>query len=179
MSNFREFIYNSQLEYEYRVKMTANPVEHLMDKMETHLVKYDVKKVASPVKLMLQSQNADFPNNRGVEIWHVDIVLGLPVSPRILAVELGQVLGTVDGQIVVRAPNEPGGQPPASDKETDNIPLFGDEYNSMFMKELAKAQKDRIFKYEFAAKVPEAEKVLPDSPSSPSPISGNEQEKYK
>jgi hypothetical protein len=49
----------------------------------------------------------------------------------------------------------------------------------MFMKELAKAQKDRVFKYEYSAKVPDGKREPLESTNSPSPISGAEQEKYR
>lgn len=198
MSSLKQFIYNSQPEYEYRVKMTAEPVEELMSRFEAHLVKYDVKKVAKPVKLMLQSHNIDFPDSRGVEIWYIDITLGLPSQPRALAMELGEAMGISENQIKIRGANEPIEQEQEADmadgkKEykvkmgttysDDEGPkkesLFGDEYNSMFMKELAKAQKDRVFKYEYSAKVPDGKREPLESTNSPSPISGAEQEKYR
>ncbi len=198
MSSLKEFIYNSQPEYEYRVKMTAEPIEELMDRFEAHLVKYDVKKVAKPVKLMLQSHNVDFPDSRGVEIWYVDVTLGLPAQPRALAMELGEAMGISENQIKIRGANEGIELEQRADLSSDNKeykvkmgteysadegpkkePLFGDEYNSMFMRELAKAQKDRVFKYEFSAKVPDAKHEPLESTKSTSPISGAEQEKYR
>ena len=198
MSSLREFIYNSQPEYKYRVKMTAEPVAELMDRFEQHLVKYDVKSVAKPVKLMLQSHNIDFTDSRGVEIWYIDITLGLPCQPRALGMELGEAMGISENQIKIRGAGESieqeqqaeiadgkkeykvkMGTDYSDDEGPKKEPLFGDEYNSMFMRELAKAQKDRVFKYEFSAKVPEGKREPLESTKSLSPISGAEQEKYK
>jgi len=198
MKSFREFIYNSQPEYSYRVKMTLEPVPQIMDRMEKHLVKYDVQEVSKPVKLMLQSHNVDFPGSRGVEIWYVDIVTKLPVSPRVLAMELGEAVGISENQIKIRGANEPIEQDQRADladgtekeyvakmgtdytaEESPKIePLFGDEYNSRFMQELAKAQKERAVKFSFAAKVPDAKHDPLKDVKSGSPISGSEQEKY-
>lgn len=198
MTSFREFIYNNQPEYSYRVKMTVEPVSEIMDRMEKHLVKYDVQQVSKPVKLMLQSHNIDFPDSRGVEIWYVDIVTKLPASPRVLAMELGEAAGISENQIKIRGAEEPVeldqranladgskeeyvvkmGTDYTAEEAPKSEPLFGDEYNSRFMKELAKAQKERAFKFGFDGKVPDA-KYEPLKDYGPgSPISGSEQEKY-
>jgi len=198
MSSLKQFIYNSQPEYEYRVKMTAEPVPEIMGRFESHLVKYDVKSVAKPVKLMLQSHNIDFPDSRGVEIWYIDVTLGLPAQPRALAMELAEAMGLSENQVKIRGTNEPIEQEQeaeikdgkseykvkmgtnySDDESPKKEPLFGDEYNSMFMKELAKAQKDRVFKYEYSAKVPAGKREPLESTKSLSPISGAEQEKYR
>lgn len=197
MKSFREFIYNNQPEYSYRIKMTVEPESKIMDRIEKHLVKYDVQQVSKPVKLMLQSHNVDFPDSRGVEIYYVDVVTRLPASPRVLAMELGEAAGISENQIKIRGANEPIEQDQraildGTDEEyvvkmgTDysakeapkTEPLFGDEYNSRFMQELAKAQKERANKFTFTAKVPDAKHEPLQDIKSGSPISGAEQEKY-
>ena len=202
MKSLKEFIYNSQPEYQYRVKTTIELVPETMDRLEKHLVKYDVKQVSKPNKLMLQSQNADFPNSRGVEIYYTDITLGLPASDRTLASELAIAIGTAESAVVVRGSNNPLdkdlkdledrkngdykvklGSDYSKNEVPDVGPLFGDEYNSNFIKALAKAQKERATKFSYAAKEIEKGQSGKTNPvkatKSLSPISGAEQEKYK
>ena len=202
MNSLKEFIYNSQPEYQYRVKTTVELVPELMDRLEKHLVKYDVKKVSKPNKLMLQSRNADFPNDRGVEIYYVDVTLGLPATDRSLTSELSVALDTVESAVVVRGTNSPMerdqkdiedragkdykvklGTDYGKDEAPAAEPLFGDEYNSNFIKSLAKAQKERANKFAFSSKEVgkgQAGKTEPVKVTkSLSPISGAEQEKYK
>ena len=202
MTSLKDFIYNSQPEYQYRVKTTVELVPELMDVIEKHLVKYDVKTVSKPSKLMLQSHNADFPNDRGVEIYYTDVTLGLPASDRILATELAEAIGVMESAIVIRGVNNPIevdqqaiedregkpykvklGTPYGKDEGPAKEPLFGDEYNSNFMKALGKAQKERANKFTFAAKGTPAGQSGKRDPikdtKSLSPISGAEQEKYK
>ena len=202
MNSLKEFIYNSQPEYQYRVKTTVELVPEVMDRLEKHLVKYDVKKVSKPSKLMLQSHNADFPNDRGVEIYYVDVTLGLPASDRSLASELAVAIDAVESAVVVRGTNSPIerdqkdmedrkgkdykvklGTEYSKDEVPNEGPLFGDEYNSNFIKSLAKAQKERANKFAYASKEVakgQAGKVdAVKSTKSLSPISGAEQEKYK
>ena len=202
MNSLKEFIYKSQPEYKYRVKTTVELTPEVMDHLEKHLVKYDVKQVSKPSKLMLQSNNADFPNDRGVEIYYVDIKLGLPASDRSLATELAEAIGSMESAVVVRGTDSPidKDQADMEDRKTSEYkvkmgtvyskeetpakePVFGDEYNSNFMKALGKAQKERANKFTFADKsVPKGQAGKVDaltSTKSLSPISGAEQEKYK
>lgn len=202
MKSLKEFIYNSQPEYNYRIKTTIDLTPEVMDRLEKHLLKYDVKKVSKSNKLMLQSNNADFPNDRGVEIYYTDVTLGLPASDRILASELSVALDAVESSIVVRGTNNPIerdqkdiedrkgkdykvklGTDYSKDEISDEGSLFGDEYNSNFIKSLAKAQKERANKFTYAAKEVakgQSGKTEPvKSTKSLSPISGAEQEKYK
>jgi hypothetical protein len=202
MTSLKEYIYNNQPEYQYRVKTTIELVPELMDKLERHLSKYDVKKVSKPSKLMLQSHNPDFPNDRGVEIYYIDLVLGLPAVERVLANEIAECMGSMESSVVVRGANNPierdqqdaedrtnkpykvkMGTDYAKDEGPGKEPLFGDEYNSNFIKSLAKTQKDRANKFTFAAKGTPAgqagKTTLLKGEKSLSPISGAEQEKYK
>lgn len=202
MTSLREYIYNNQPEYQYRIKTTIELVPELMDKLERHLVKYDVKQVSKPSKLMLQSHNPDFPNDRGVEIYYTDVTLGLPAVERALSNELAECMGSMESSVVVRGANSPierdqkeaedrtgkeykvkMGTDYGKDEAPAKEPLFGDEYNSNFIKSLAKAQKDRVNKFTFAAKDTPAGQSGKTNPlkgeKSLSPISGAEQEKYK
>jgi hypothetical protein len=202
MTSLKEYIYNNQPEYQYRVKTTIELVPELMDKIERHLSKYDVKQVSKPNKLMLQSHNPDFPNDRGVEIYYIDVTLGLPAVERALANELAECMGAMESAVVIRGANNPierdqqdmedragkvykvkMGTEYGKDEAPKPEPLFGDEYNSNFIKSLSKAQKERANKFGFAAKGMPAGQSGKTEPlkgtKSLSPISGAEQEKYK
>jgi hypothetical protein len=119
------------------------------------------------------------------EVYIIDFTANLPVSPEMLKQELVRLLGISESEIVVRMANEPRELEAENDEEEekfkdekktailgteytkDEAPekkateLFGDKYNSAFLKELKKLSDDR-------KKELKAPKVIkdPDVPAS-------------
>jgi hypothetical protein len=165
MQTLREYIENLQEKHDIRIKLACVCDDDMCDRIEKHLEKYDAEKVSRPTKTILQRRPLDFPQLDMAEIYIIDFTAKLPVSTETLRQELVKVLGISEAEINVRRANEPreqeieqeeekakekeykakigtdyGKDEAAEEKAQD---LFGDKYNSSFLKELKKLSDAR------------------------------------
>jgi hypothetical protein len=165
MQTLREYIESLQEKQDIRIKVCCEIDDEMMDKIERHLEKYDVEKVSRPTKTILQKRPLDFPQLDMAEVYIIDFTAKLPVSTEMLRQELVSLLDISEAEINVRRANEPREQEleheeeKAKEKEykakigTDYDKseraeekaedLFGDKYNSSFLKELKKLSDAR------------------------------------
>lgn len=111
----------------------------------------------------------DFPNMDMAEVYIIDFTAKLPVSTEMLKQELVRILNVPEGQVVVRMATEPRELEAEHDEEGEKFlkqpkkleaklgtdytkeeapekkanELFGDKYNSGFLKELKKLSDER------------------------------------
>jgi hypothetical protein len=169
MKTLFEYIETLQQKHEVRIKLACECNDDMCDRIEKHLEKYDAEKIGRPSKTILQRRPLDFPNMDMAEVYIIDFTANLPVSPEMLKQELAKMLNISEGEIVVRMANEPreleaehdeegekflkepkevkpllgtdySKEEAAEEKATD---LYGDKYNSAFLKELKKLSDDR------------------------------------
>jgi hypothetical protein len=187
MKTLLEYIETLQQKHDVRIKLACECGDDICDKIEKHLEKYDAEKVTRPSKTILMSRPLDFPNLEMAEVYIIDFTAKLPVSPEMLKQELARLLDINEGLLVVRMANEPREQEAQHDEEgekflkepkkleaklgteysKDEAPdqkateLYGDKYNTKFLKELKKLSDDR-------KKETKAPKVLkdPDVPAT-------------
>lgn len=185
MKTLLEYIETLQQKHDVRIKLACDCGDEICDRIEKHLEKYDAEKISRPSKTILQRRPLDFPNMDMAEVYIIDFTANLPVSPEMLKQELVRLLGISESEIVVRMANEPRELEAENDEEEekfkdekktailgteytkDEAPekkateLFGDKYNSAFLKELKKLSDDR-------KKELKAPKVIkdPDVPAS-------------
>ena len=165
MKTLREYIETLQQKHDVRIKLACECGDEMCDKIEKHLEKYDAEKISRPSKTILMRRPLDFPNMEMAEVYIIDFTANLPVSPEMLKQELVRLLNISESEIVVRMANEPreteaeeaeeetkDEQKPAilgTDYTKEEAPekkateLFGDKYNSAFLKELKKLSDDR------------------------------------
>ena len=185
MKTLFEYIEANQKDYRIRIKFAFEPSKDQMAALERHLKKYDVKEVSDVARLMLQSQPTDFPEHKGWEIYLVDAVTGLPLSYDSVHEEICELLGCSAGDIKVRNPDAPREEeldqkedtkpeeylPRLTDgkysevEKTKTKPVFGDDFNAAFLKDLATKKR----KQEFAKKseVKPSKSVKADKSFSP------------
>ena len=108
MKTLTQYLAESAKEYEFRLKTIVELTDEQIDKLETHLRKYDAFDVAAPKKTILQSAPLDFYNTGAREVYIIDFKTRLPVVPQILVNEMIQTLGISEHDIRVRGVNEPG-----------------------------------------------------------------------
>lgn len=185
MKTLREYIETLQQKHDVRIKLACECGDEMCDKIEKHLEKYDADKISRPSKTILMRRPLDFPNMEMAEVYIIDFTANLPVSPEMLKQELVRLLNISESEIVVRMANEPREVEAEDDEEEEKFKnekkeailgtdytkeeapemkateLFGDKYNSAFLKELKKLSDDR--KKEL--KTPKAIKD-PDVPAS-------------
>jgi hypothetical protein len=162
MKTFKQYLQESKQTYNFRIKLAKELTDDELDRIERHLIKYDVQKFSAPKKLMLQSTPYDFPQLRGYEIYVVEFTTGLPASAYQIQTEIQNLIGISDGFMKVRSEHEPlekqeqamlGDEelqkslledPDYSEAEKVNTEEFyGDKYNTKFVQELLKLRKDK------------------------------------
>lgn len=155
MKSFTQYLTESKQSWSWKIKMAKEPTDRDMERIERHLLKYDVKKVSAPKKLMLQSSPVDFPNLRGYEIFVVEFETNILASGFQIQIELQNMLGLNDGILKVKGAHEPD---EVETKDVESIladaeykdaekvngeDYYGDKFNSGFVKELLKLRKDK------------------------------------
>jgi hypothetical protein len=155
MKSFKTYMTESQQKFKWKIKMAQEPTDDQVDRIERHLVKYDVQKFSAPKKLMLQSSPIDFPNLRGYEIYVMEFETNIVASGFQIQVEIQNMLGLNDGMLKVRGAHEPDEHEEANEgslladdtySETDKVSgedFYGDKYNTSFVQELLKLRKDK------------------------------------
>lgn len=166
MPTLREYIEQLEEKHDIRIKVCCEISDDMMDRIERHLEKYDVEKVSRPSKTILQKRPLDFPQLDMAEVYIIDFTAKLPVSTEMLRQELVKLLGISESEINVRRANEPREQEIEKQEEDEKSKeeykvklgadyskeeaaaekagdLFGDKYNSAFLKELKKLSDAR------------------------------------
>ena len=161
MSTLLEYIETIRKQHKIRIKLACGCSDEMLDKIERHLEKYDAEQISAPQKLILQKTPLDFPQLDKAEVHIIDFVANLPVSIQELHVNLARMLRVPEGYVVVRQAEDPREtqDPEISDKEyTPRLgsdydkselsdvkaeELYGDKFNTSFLKELKKLSDDR------------------------------------
>jgi hypothetical protein len=162
MKSFKQYLAESKQSYNYRIKLAKELSNEELDRIERHLVKYDVQKFSAPKKLMLQSTPYDFPQLRGYEIFVVEFTTNIPASAYQIQTEIQNLIGISDGFMKVRSDMEPlekqeqaelagaddavslladENYSEAEDVNADDY--YGDKYNTSFVQELLELRKDK------------------------------------
>jgi hypothetical protein len=156
MANLLEYIESVKKRYKCRIKLACGCSDEMLDKIERHLEKYDVENISAPQKTILQKRPLDFPQLNTAEVHIIDFVANLPVSLQLLKVEIAELLRVSEGLVVVVNPDEPRETQDNPGKESPTEPLltkelqateqeelFGDKFNTNFLKELKAVSDER------------------------------------
>lgn len=163
MKSFKQYLAESKQTYHYRIKLAKELTNEELDRIERHLVKYDVQKFSAPKKLMLQSTPYDFPQLRGYEIYVAEFTTNIPASAYQIQTEIQNLIGISDGFMKVRSDMEPlekqeqaelaGDKGEAeslladdkySEAESVNADdYYGEKYNTKFVQELLALRKEK------------------------------------
>lgn len=156
MKSYKQYLKEAKQTYDFRIKIAKGVTDEQVDKIEKHLLKYDVQKFSAPKKLMLQSEHRDFPTMRGIEIQVIEFSTALPASAFQIQEELKKLVGIGDGLMKVRGAHEQEDIQP--DKEAKSVleddeysdaekvntdDFYGDKYNTSFVQELLKLRKQK------------------------------------
>lgn len=156
MANLLEYIESVKKRYKCRIKLACGCSDEMLDKIERHLEKYDVENISTPQKTILQKRPLDFPQLDTAEVHIIDFVANLPISLQLLKVEIAELLRVSEGLVVVVNPDEPRETQDNPGKESPTEPLltkeltateqeelFGDKFNTNFLKELKAVSDER------------------------------------
>ena len=173
MKRLHQYLIESQKTYEFRMKTIVELNDEQLDKLETHLRKYEAYDIETPKRTIMQSAPSDFYNSGACEVYIIDFKTKLPVSPTILINELVSRLGITEGDIRIRDKNAPaeeidekhreenkeGAEEPKKKKALLLDPDYkevknpkaddyhGEKHKTKFMRELEKARKPLATEY--------------------------------
>jgi hypothetical protein len=177
MKNLFEYVNEVKKEYQWKLKFIVPVTAEMVDKIESLLAKFDVKKVSQPKKTILQGRPLDFADAGPSEVYMMDVVCEMPGTREAIREVLASGLKLNLSQVVVRSPNEPletdreQAEPKddakpllGSDYEKTEDPkkVYGDEYNQKMVKD---------YKSPFSFEVAGKEKTTKDP--GPAYTSGN------
>ena len=108
MKRLSAYLAESARTHEFRLKTICELTDEQLDKLETHLRKYEAYDIDAPVKTIMQKRPLDFYNVGPSEVYFLDFKTKLPLSPFVLVGELCALLGINEREIRVRNANEPG-----------------------------------------------------------------------
>lgn len=97
----------SDKRYHYRLKTVVPLDDKALDAIEHAVRRYMPLDMSRVTKTILQKTPLDFPGLQNMEVFMVDLVLGLPASAYVLQQEFKTALGIPEKYVVVRADNEP------------------------------------------------------------------------
>jgi hypothetical protein len=157
MKTLKDYLTESKKAYSFKIKVAGELPENFQDTLKKSLEKYDIitlEKMTTPI----QEAPLDFPELANKEVTIFDLAVEYPItSPEI--VNFIKEMGVAEECFRVRGSAEPseydqlltpdGSNVLLSDpyyKESDNAKhrdYFGDDFNKDFLKELAKASKER------------------------------------
>lgn len=154
--------------HEFRLKTIVELSDEQLDKLETHLRKYEAFDIGSPKRTILQSAPLDFYNTGAREVYIMDFKTEIPCSPAQLVQELVQKVGIAERDIRVRNKLEPREEmeadiidPPTeadskalltdseySEADNPNADDYhGEAHKTKFVKELEKSRRELYSEY--------------------------------
>tara|TARA_B100001094_G_scaffold282194_1_gene294129 strand:- start:1033 stop:1602 length:570 start_codon:yes stop_codon:yes gene_type:complete len=164
MKTFKQYLAEAVKEYTFKVKIAGVLEDSHLDAMELALAPYNVVKVGSPKKTIMQEHPLDFPANvTNTEVTIIEVTTAMPVSYQTLSRHLSDHMGLPYESVVVCHEGDPlqAEQDKLNAEKTDDAyePIMGQDYKKedsedassivhsedskqSFLKGLAKAQKN-------------------------------------
>ena len=164
MKTFKEYLAEAVKEYTFKVKIAGVLEDSHLDAMELAMAPYNVVKIGSPKKTIMQEHPLDFPANvTNTEVTIIEVTTAMPVSYQTLSRHLSDHMGLPYESVVVCHEGDPlqAEQDKLNAEKSDDAydPIMGQPYDKKeeadasgvvhseeskqgFLKGLAKAQKN-------------------------------------
>jgi len=161
---FAGYVAEAKTEFKYVLKFAVSEMtDSMIDVLEAGLSRYDLKQASSFRKTPIQESPLDFPNVKNMPVFICDVTMGYPASLDFLRTYICNSMGISESCVAVYSENDPrqietdlyidrsspeykakykarlGSDP----EETGDKNLYGETYNTKFLQELAKVQKER------------------------------------
>lgn len=164
MKTLHHYLTESDKIYEFRLRSVVELSDEQLDKLETHLLKYNVETVSAPKKTIMQKTPYGFSESGPAEVYIIDIVTKLPVTANMLHDEVAKCTSIPLRSIVVNSKlenEEFWGEPAKEESEPTSVLAdaeykdaekvkhedhYGDKFVAKFVKNLPKAQLQQEYK---------------------------------
>jgi hypothetical protein len=158
MKSYTQYLTEAKKTWSFKIKTIHELTDDQCDRIEKHLGKYDSKGLGAVKKTMLQSTPRDFPKARGYEVFTYEFDCDRVASGWQIQNDIRNMLGLADGVLKVKGAHEPDEAIPAVGLQIKSVledgdyseaekvkaeDHYGDQYNSKFIKELAKLKKEK------------------------------------
>ena len=132
MKTFKEYLAEAVKEYTFKVKIAGVLEDSHLDAMELALAPYNVVKVGSPKKTIMQEHPLDFPANvTNTEVTIIEVTTSMPVSYQTLSRHLSDHMGLPMNPVVVQHEGDlQAEQDKLNAEKTDDAyePIMGQDY---------------------------------------------------
>lgn len=160
MKTFKEYLAESKRVYSFKVKVAGELPEGFEKKLKSRLERVGVVTFENLGATPIQKLPLDFPEMRNVEVTVFEVVCEYPITAPEIVNEV-KSLGVEEKMFRVRGSSEPSEIDQITAGElvndkgllqdgtysettpTKHKDVFGDDYNKNFLKDLAKAVKER------------------------------------
>lgn len=102
MKSLKHYLAENEKSYEFRIRTVVEMSSEQLDKLEQHLMKYNVESVSAPKKTIMQKSPYGFAEWGPAEVYIFDITAKLPVTSNVLHEEISKATGLPMQAILVR-----------------------------------------------------------------------------
>ena len=160
MKTFKEYLTESKKVYSFKIKVADELPENFQENLKSRLDRCGVVKFDKVTETPIQALPLDFPDHPNTQVTVFEVVCEYPITSPEIHNELKEI-GIPESCFRVRgsnepteaeqvlADNEPSGEALLNDsqyKEAGKVnhkDYFGADFNKSFLKDLAKAAKER------------------------------------
>jgi hypothetical protein len=162
MKTFQEYLTESKKLYSFKIKVAGDIPENFEDSLKEKLDRCKVVTFSKMSTTPVQKVPLDFPNLTNKEVTVFEVVTEYPVTSPEISRDIKDI-GIAEEMFRVRGSSEPSELEQAGAEDTDkksgpmlmdpnykestnakHKDYFGDEFNRGFLKDLAKAAKERM-----------------------------------
>jgi len=158
MKTLKDYLTESKKTYTFHIKVAGSLAEGFEDKVKGGLAKFNCSKVAKSSETPIRPTALDFPDLKNIEVTVFEAECDYPVTSQQIAVRVREVTGMPESHFRVRSLGEdlqpyfdvenPSGDALLNKELSDPEKIrskdyFGDDYNTSFLKNLAKESKAR------------------------------------
>ena len=106
MKSLKQYLAESEKSYKFRLRSLKEISDEHMDRIESHMKKYNMESMSAFKKTIMQSKPRGFDDVGPNEVYISDMELKLPATPNALQEEIARICGCGMGSIIVNNMNE-------------------------------------------------------------------------
>lgn len=166
MKSLQQYLTESEKTYNFRLRTVAAMSDEQLEKLETHLARYNVESVSAPKTSIIQRSPAGFGDIGPSAVSTMEIVTHLPCTPNVMQEEVAAATGIHIGAIRVYNEGEFVEEEEIIEEETtdeesksvladadysdadkvEHKDNFGNEFVANFVKNLPKSELHKEYK---------------------------------
>lgn len=106
MKSLKQYLAESEKSYNFRLRSLNEISDEHMDRIESHMKKYNMESISACKKTIMQSKPRGFDDVGPNEVYVCDIELKLPATPNAIQEEICRIVGCPPGDLIVNNMNE-------------------------------------------------------------------------